>query len=94
MGMRRLAIRRRKEVNLLIKMNEFEYEISGIANVNRILPQNGSWYYHYLTNGNIVIHGQPSDAAFFCPKKFEQKVITNGGYIVNNNKLLNKKKIK
>jgi hypothetical protein len=75
-------------------MSDFEYEISGITSVNRIMPQEGTWFYHYLTNGNRVIHGRSSHAAFFCPKKFEQKVITNGGYIVNSNKLLNKKQNK
>ncbi|TRX35526.1 hypothetical protein FNW52_10830 [Flavobacterium sp. ZT3R18] len=75
-------------------MNAFEYEISGIANVNRILPPKGNWCYHFLKNGNIRIRGKPLDANFFSSMKFEEKVITNGGYIVNNNKLLNKKQNK
>lgn len=72
-------------------MSNFEYEIAGIVNVNRMLPQNGSWYYHYLKNGNIRIHGKSFDTDSFSPKKFEEKVITNGGHIVNNNILINKK---
>jgi hypothetical protein len=75
-------------------MNDYEYEISGIANINRILPQKGSWYYHYLKNGNILIHGRPLDAASFCSKKFEQKIITNGGNIIKSNRLLNEKESK
>jgi hypothetical protein len=74
-------------------MNAFEYEIAGIVNVNCILPQNGSWYYQDLKNGNIKIHGKPLDINSFSSMKFEEKVTTNGGYIVNNNnnKLLTKK---
>ena len=75
-------------------MNDFEYEISGIANVNSILPQKGNWYYRYLPNGNMVIQGRNWDIASFCPKKFEQKVITNGGNIQTSNKLVNKKQNK
>jgi hypothetical protein len=75
-------------------MNTFEYEIAGIANVISILPHNGSWYYQDLKNGNIRIHGKPFDANSFSSMKFEEKVITNGGHIVNNDKLLIKKQNK
>jgi hypothetical protein len=75
-------------------MNYFEYEISGIANVNRIFPMIGNCYYSYLTNGNILIHGRHSDTDSFCPKKFAQKVKINGGNIQTINKLLNEKKSK
>lgn len=72
-------------------MYNFEYEISGIMNVNRILPDGVCCYYHYLENGNLSIHGQFSDASSFCSMKFEQKVIRNGGKIEKSNRLFNKK---
>lgn len=72
-------------------MYNFEYEISGTKNVNRVLPDGVCCYYHYVENGNLSIHGQFSDASFFCPIKFEQKVIKNGGKIEKSNRLFNKK---
>jgi hypothetical protein len=74
-------------------MNTFEYEIAGIANVISILPQNGSWYYQYLENGNIRIHGKPFDANSFSSDEFEQKIISYGGSIINNNNSLIKKEM-
>lgn len=75
-------------------MNDFEYEISGIANINRILPQNGNWYYHYLKNGNIRIYGMPSDPTSFSLKKYAQKITFYGGYLKTNNEIINQKQLK
>ncbi|WP_420551197.1 hypothetical protein [Tenacibaculum aiptasiae] len=75
-------------------MNGFEYEISGISNINRILPSNGNWYYRYLKNGNVVIHGTPSNPTSFSSKKFAQKITINGGYLKSKNNIINKKHLK
>ncbi|WP_028888894.1 hypothetical protein [Tenacibaculum ovolyticum] len=71
-------------------MNDFEYEIAGITNMNTILPRNGNWYYTYLNNGNIKVYGSPSNANDFSPKTFEQKILAEGARIQLVNNLTNK----
>ncbi|TCI92590.1 hypothetical protein [Tenacibaculum sp. M341] len=72
-------------------MSVFEYEISKISNINSILPQNGNWYYSYLKNGNIRIHGTSTS---FSSKKFAQKITSYGGYLTTKNEFINQKQLK
>lgn len=69
----------------------FAYEISGIANVNLVLPKNGNWYYQYLKNGNIKIHGRPMYVDTFSPTVFEQNIQNQGGNIEKGNNLITTK---
>lgn len=70
-----------------------EYEISGIDNVNRILPKNGSWYYKYLKNGNLKVYGKPIHRDAFFSTEFEQNIRNHDGIIQKKNNLTNLKKV-
>ncbi|WP_068475040.1 hypothetical protein [Saccharicrinis aurantiacus] len=75
-------------------MKDYAFKISGILNVNKILPNNGNWNYRFLDNGNILIHGSPSDTDIFSHEEYNRKIIENGGKLECNNGITNIKQIK
>jgi len=65
-------------------VNFYELKISGVANVNRIIPASGSWNYKFLGDGNITLCANLSKPFSFDYERFERKVIDAGGTLLSD----------